>query len=70
MYLTNIFILHTGIYATSRHIPGVRFAGVSHPGLMYVNETSLLIPFLTNIPAVLHHLRNYLLPGTSEKASL
>lgn len=24
----------TGIYATSRHIPGVRFAGVSHPGLI------------------------------------
>ncbi|MCL6561692.1 MAG: acetamidase/formamidase family protein [Firmicutes bacterium] len=23
-----------GIYATSRHIPGVRFAGLSHPGLM------------------------------------
>lgn len=23
-----------GIYATSRHIPGVRFAGVSHPGLI------------------------------------
>lgn len=25
---------HVGIYATSRHIPGVRFAGVSHPGLI------------------------------------
>lgn len=24
----------TGIYATSRHIPGVRFAGVTHPGLI------------------------------------
>lgn len=23
-----------GIYASSRHIPGVRFAGVSHPGLI------------------------------------
>lgn len=23
-----------GIYATSRHIPGVRFAGISHPGLI------------------------------------
>ncbi len=23
-----------GVYATSRHIPGVRFAGVSHPGLI------------------------------------
>jgi hypothetical protein len=23
-----------GIYATSRHVPGVRFAGVSHPGLI------------------------------------
>uniref|UniRef100_A0A8H7XN97 Formamidase n=1 Tax=Psilocybe cubensis TaxID=181762 RepID=A0A8H7XN97_PSICU len=23
-----------GIYATSRHIPGVRFAGVTHPGLI------------------------------------
>ena len=23
-----------GIYATSRHIPGVKFAGVSHPGLI------------------------------------
>ncbi|MCO5558921.1 hypothetical protein L7F22_012512 [Adiantum nelumboides] len=23
-----------GIYATSRHIPGVRFAGIPHPGLM------------------------------------
>lgn len=26
--------VHPGIYATSRHIPGVRFAGVSHPGLI------------------------------------
>jgi formamidase len=24
----------TGVYATSRHIPGVRFAGVTHPGLI------------------------------------
>jgi len=24
----------SGIYATSRHIPGVRFAGISHPGLI------------------------------------
>jgi formamidase len=24
----------TGVYASSRHIPGVRFAGVSHPGLI------------------------------------
>lgn len=23
-----------GVYATSRHIPGVRFAGVTHPGLI------------------------------------
>lgn len=23
-----------GVYATSRHVPGVRFAGVSHPGLI------------------------------------
>lgn len=23
-----------GIYATSRHIPGVKFAGITHPGLM------------------------------------
>lgn len=23
-----------GIYATSRHVPGVRFAGISHPGLI------------------------------------
>src|ERR687885_634233 len=22
-----------GIYATSRHIPGVRYAGITHPGL-------------------------------------
>lgn len=27
-------ILWPGIYATSRHIPGVRFAGVTHPGLI------------------------------------
>ena len=26
--------LYAGIFATSRHIPGVRFAGVSHPGLI------------------------------------
>jgi len=25
---------YLGIYATSRHIPGVRFAGVTHPGLI------------------------------------
>ncbi|PPQ76384.1 hypothetical protein CVT24_007938, partial [Panaeolus cyanescens] len=24
----------SGIYATSRHIPGVRFAGITHPGLI------------------------------------
>lgn len=23
-----------GVYATSRHIPGVRFAGIPHPGLI------------------------------------
>lgn len=27
-------LARVGIYATSRHIPGVRFAGVSHPGLI------------------------------------
>ena len=27
-------IFSLGIYATSRHIPGVRFAGVTHPGLI------------------------------------
>lgn len=26
--------MQPGVYATSRHIPGVRFAGVSHPGLI------------------------------------
>lgn len=26
--------MELGVYATSRHIPGVRFAGVSHPGLI------------------------------------
>jgi formamidase len=25
---------YLGVYATSRHIPGVRFAGVTHPGLI------------------------------------
>lgn len=25
---------YRGVYASSRHIPGVRFAGVSHPGLI------------------------------------
>ena len=25
---------HAGIYASSRHIPGVRFAGLIHPGLI------------------------------------
>jgi formamidase len=24
----------TGVYASSRHIPGVRFAGISHPGIL------------------------------------
>lgn len=28
------FEFYTGVYATSRHIPGVRFAGVPHPGLI------------------------------------
>ena len=28
------FSVHIGIYASSRHIPGVRFAGISHPGLI------------------------------------
>lgn len=32
--MLNILTPPTGIYATSRHIPGVRFAGVSHPGLI------------------------------------
>lgn len=31
-----------GIYATSRHIPGVRFAGISHPGLMYCAYLTLV----------------------------
>ena len=26
--------LHAGIYCSSRHIPGVRFAGLIHPGLI------------------------------------
>lgn len=26
--------MRLGVYATSRHIPGVRFAGISHPGLI------------------------------------
>lgn len=30
----NVLINLKGVYATSRHIPGVRFAGVSHPGLI------------------------------------
>jgi len=25
---------YRGVYASSRHVPGVRFAGVSHPGLI------------------------------------
>ncbi len=33
-YVTFLFTLTQGVFATSRHIPGVRFAGVSHPGLI------------------------------------
>jgi formamidase len=33
-FIKFIFKPPSGIYATSRHIPGVRFAGVSHPGLI------------------------------------
>lgn len=32
-----------GIYTTSRHIPGVRFAGVSHPGLIGTAPSSELL---------------------------
>ena len=31
--MTNISV-SPGIYASSRHIPGVRFAGICHPGLI------------------------------------
>lgn len=30
----SLVVAHSGIYASSRHIPGVRFAGISHPGLI------------------------------------
>ena len=54
----------TGIYATSRHIPGVRFAGVSHPGLIGTapstellatwnkREGELIAAHVNSIPAV------------------
>ncbi|KAF7317333.1 Acetamidase Formamidase [Mycena chlorophos] len=32
-----------GIYATSRHIPGIRFAGVSHPGLIGTAPSASLL---------------------------
>jgi len=53
-----------GIYATSRHIPGVRFAGVSHPGLIGTapsqellntwneRETGLIAQFEDSVPPV------------------
>ncbi|KAG0145779.1 hypothetical protein CROQUDRAFT_671576 [Cronartium quercuum f. sp. fusiforme G11] len=53
-----------GIYATSRHIPGVRFAGTSHPGLMGTapskellttwnqRETTLVSAHATSVPPV------------------
>lgn len=53
-----------GIYATSRHIPGVRFAGVSHPGLIGTapsaellatwnkREGELIAAHINSVPAV------------------
>ncbi|KIJ50948.1 hypothetical protein M422DRAFT_27070 [Sphaerobolus stellatus SS14] len=53
-----------GVYATSRHIPGVRFAGVSHPGLIGTapsqelldtwnkREGELIAQHLNAVPAV------------------
>ena len=53
-----------GIYATSRHIPGVRFAGISHPGLIGTapspellaewnrREGELISAHVNSIPAV------------------
>ena len=32
--LSSYTYFFAGIYASSRHIPGVRFAGISHPGLI------------------------------------
>lgn len=32
--IPQLTLIFSGIYATSRHIPGVRFAGTSHPGLI------------------------------------
>src|SRR5690606_6423963 len=32
-----------GIYATSRHVPGVRFAGIAHPGLIGVAPSQALL---------------------------
>jgi hypothetical protein len=48
-----VFVIQThhlliGIYATSRHIPGVRFAGVTHPGIMYLLSSLLPSPTLTS----------------------
>jgi formamidase len=53
-----------GVYATSRHIPGVRFAGVTHPGLIGTapspellatwneRETGLIQANATSVPPV------------------
>ena len=35
-----------GIYASSRHIPGVRFAGLIHPGLMVQEQSYMINTFL------------------------
>jgi formamidase len=34
-----------GIWATSRHLPGVRFAGIAHPGLMGVAPSAKLLGY-------------------------
>ncbi|KAG6855767.1 hypothetical protein H0H87_011136 [Tephrocybe sp. NHM501043] len=53
-----------GVYASSRHIPGVRFAGVSHPGIIGTapsaellakwnkRETGLIAQYIGSVPPV------------------
>ena len=52
---TYVIISPLGIYATSRHIPGVRFAGVPHPGLMYVVAGLLYLLVISPTAGLLLH---------------
>lgn len=55
-----------GIYATSRHIPGIKFAGITHPGLMGCAPSKELLAQWNTREALLKQQDPYRVPPLAE----